>query len=112
MGSAYPVKLRNARNSWRSGFRATMGTSWRLTAGLSAVKGNLVFVLDADLQDPPELLADFVKTMKQASADVVYGQRLSRAGESWFKSWTAHLFYRVLAQSAKTAIPVDTGDFV
>jgi polyisoprenyl-phosphate glycosyltransferase len=87
------------------------GHQLALTAGLSAVNGDLVFVLDADLQDPPELLADFVKAMKEASADVVYGQRLSRAGESWFKSWTAHLFYRALAQSAKTAIPVDTGDF-
>jgi polyisoprenyl-phosphate glycosyltransferase len=87
------------------------GHQLALTAGLSAVNGDLVFVLDADLQDPPELLADFVKAMKEAPADVVYGQRLSRAGESWFKSWTAHLFYRALAQSAKTAIPVDTGDF-
>jgi dolichol-phosphate mannosyltransferase len=87
------------------------GHQLALTAGLSAVSGNIVFVLDADLQDPPELLADFVKAMNESSADVVYGQRLSRAGESWFKSWTAHLFYRTLAHAAQTAIPVDTGDF-
>jgi dolichol-phosphate mannosyltransferase len=87
------------------------GHQLALTAGLSAVNGRLVFVLDADLQDPPELLGDFVKAMNDASADVVYGQRLSRAGESWFKSWTAHLFYRTLASAASTAIPIDTGDF-
>ena len=60
------------------------GHQLALTAGLSALKGDLVFVLDADLQDPPELLKDFVAAMKQSSADVVYGQRLSRSGESWF----------------------------
>jgi polyisoprenyl-phosphate glycosyltransferase len=87
------------------------GHQLALTAGLSAVNGSIVFVLDADLQDPPELLGDFVKTMNESSADVVYGQRLSRAGESWFKSWTAHLFYRALAQATQTVIPVDTGDF-
>ena len=87
------------------------GHQLALTAGLSAVNGSIVFVLDADLQDPPELLGDFVKAMNESSADVVYGQRLSRAGESWFKSWTAHLFYRTLARAAKIAIPVDTGDF-
>jgi glycosyltransferase involved in cell wall biosynthesis len=87
------------------------GHQLALTAGLSAVKGDLVFVLDADLQDPPELLTDFVAAMKQSSADVVYGQRLSRSGESWFKSWTAHFFYRTLAHATKISIPVDTGDF-
>jgi glycosyltransferase involved in cell wall biosynthesis len=87
------------------------GHQLALTAGLSAVKGDLVFVLDADLQDPPELLKDFVAAMKQSSADVVYGQRLSRSGESWFKSWTAHFFYRTLAHATKISIPVDTGDF-
>jgi glycosyltransferase involved in cell wall biosynthesis len=87
------------------------GHQLALTAGLSAVTGELVFVLDADLQDPPELLRDFVKARDQSSADVVYGQRLSRAGESWFKSWTAHWFYRALAQATQTVIPVDTGDF-
>jgi polyisoprenyl-phosphate glycosyltransferase len=87
------------------------GHQLALTAGLSAVKGDLVFVLDADLQDPPELLKDFVTAMKQSSADVVYGQRLSRSGENWFKSWTAYFFYRTLSRVTKIAIPVDTGDF-
>jgi glycosyltransferase involved in cell wall biosynthesis len=87
------------------------GHQLALTAGLSAVNGSAVFVLDADLQDPPELLQDFVNTMRASSADVVYGQRLSRSGEGWFKSVTAHLFYRTLAQATKISIPVDTGDF-
>src|SRR5450631_2500349 len=62
-----------------------------LTAGLSAVRGQVVFILDADLQDPPELLHDMLKKMKENAADVVYGQRKSRLGENWFKTFTARL---------------------
>jgi glycosyltransferase involved in cell wall biosynthesis len=82
-----------------------------LTAGLSGVNGPLVFVLDADLQDPPELLAGFLNVMKESKADVVYGQRITRAGESWFKERTASLFYRMLASATHSMIPVDAGDF-
>jgi glycosyltransferase involved in cell wall biosynthesis len=82
-----------------------------LTAGLSAVKGRVVFVVDADLQDPPELLGDMLKIMNESAADVVYGQRRSRAGESWFKTSTARLFYRLLERSTDIMIPVDAGDF-
>ena len=82
-----------------------------LTAGLSTVSGSLVFVLDADLQDPPELLADFFSMMKESKADVVYGQRITRAGDSWFKRCTASLFYRLLAKATDSMIPVDAGDF-
>ena len=82
-----------------------------LTAGLSAVKGRIVFVIDADLQDPPELLGDMLKEMNDNAADVVYGQRKSRDGDSWFKTFTASLFYRLLERSTDLLIPVDTGDF-
>jgi glycosyltransferase involved in cell wall biosynthesis len=82
-----------------------------LTAGLSAVKGQVVFVVDADLQDPPELLSDMLKEMNDSAADVVYGQRRSRAGDSWFKTSTASLFYRLLDRSTDILIPVDAGDF-
>jgi glycosyltransferase involved in cell wall biosynthesis len=82
-----------------------------LTAGIAAVKGRMVLVIDADLQDPPELLGDMIKMMNECSADVVYGQRESRAGESWFKTFTARLFYRLLERSTDVLIPVDTGDF-
>jgi glycosyltransferase involved in cell wall biosynthesis len=78
---------------------------------LSAVKGRVVFVVDADLQDPPELLGDMLKIMNESAADVVYGQRRSRAGESWFKTSTARLFYRLLERSTDIMIPVDAGDF-
>jgi dolichol-phosphate mannosyltransferase len=82
-----------------------------LTAGLSAVKGRVVFVIDADLQDPPELLGDMLKEMNDNAADVVYGQRKSRDGDGWFKTFTASLFYRLLERSTDILIPVDTGDF-
>lgn len=81
------------------------------TAGLAAVRGRAVLIIDADLQDPPELLAQMLDKMKQTSADVVYGQRSSRAGETWFKAWTARVFYRLLERSTDVLIPVDTGDF-
>jgi len=82
-----------------------------LTAGLSAAKGRVVFVVDADLQDPPELLSEMLKVMKDSGADVVYGQRRSRPGDSWFKTSTASLFYRLLELSTDVLIPVDAGDF-
>jgi polyisoprenyl-phosphate glycosyltransferase len=82
-----------------------------LTAGLSAVRGGTVFVIDADLQDPPELLGDMLQKMNDSKADVVYGQRKSRAGETWFKTFTASLFYRLLGWSTDVLIPVDAGDF-
>jgi dolichol-phosphate mannosyltransferase len=82
-----------------------------LTAGLSAVTGRIVFVVDADLQDPPELLGDMLRKMNDSAADVVYGQRRSRAGDGWFKTSTASLFYRLLERSTDILIPVDAGDF-
>lgn len=87
------------------------GQEIALTAGLAAVRGRAVLIIDADLQDPPELLAPMLHRMKETSADVVYGERNSRAGETWFKTWTARLFYRLLARSTDVLIPVDTADF-
>lgn len=82
-----------------------------LTAGLSAVNGTVVFVLDADLQDPPELLRPMLQVMKETGADVVYGKRKNRVGERPFKRATASIFYRLLKRATDVAIPVDTGDF-
>jgi len=82
-----------------------------LTAGLSAVRGGAVLIIDADLQDPPELLNDMLKKMQESGADVVYGQRKSRAGDGWFKTSSASLFYRLLERSTDILIPVDAGDF-
>ena len=81
-----------------------------LTAGLSQAKGERVFILDADLQDPPELLSAMMTAM-EAGADVVYGRRRSRKGESWFKLATASAFYRCLHALTDVDIPLDTGDF-
>ena len=82
-----------------------------LTAGLAAVKGSVVLVIDADLQDPPELVGPMFERMRETRADVVYGQRRSRAGEGWFKRKSASLFYRLLERTTDIIIPRDTGDF-
>src|SRR5262245_26707264 len=81
-----------------------------LSAGLSLAKGQRVLILDADLQDPPELLSKMMPLM-DSGADVVYGVRTGRLAESWFKRTSANLFYRFLAQIIDVPIPVDTGDF-
>ena len=80
------------------------------TAGLQTSRGQRVLLIDADLQDPPELMGDMWALMDKG-ADVVYGKRTSREGESWFKRASASLFYRLLMRMTDVAIPVDTGDF-
>ncbi|MBB2676232.1 UNVERIFIED_ORG: dolichol-phosphate mannosyltransferase [Rhizobium esperanzae] len=80
------------------------------TAGLSASRGERILLIDADLQDPPELLLMMMPIMERG-ADVVYGQRTRREGETWFKLATASLFYRTLSRLASVTIPRDTGDF-
>jgi glycosyltransferase involved in cell wall biosynthesis len=87
------------------------GHQLALTAGLDLCRGERVLIIDADLQDPPELLADMMATMDREKADVVYGVRKSRAGETAFKRATAHGFYRLLSRATEVEIPVDTGDF-
>jgi dolichol-phosphate mannosyltransferase len=86
------------------------GHQLALTAGLTHVRGDLVFVLDADLQDPPELLGPMLERVRQGY-DVVYGQRIKRHGETAFKRGTAAAFYRMLGSMVDTDIPRDTGDF-
>jgi dolichol-phosphate mannosyltransferase len=86
------------------------GHQLALSAGLSLCRGERVFILDADLQDPPELLDKMMARM-DAGCDVVYGQRIKRAGETAFKKTTAHIFYRVLERFADIKIPNDAGDF-
>jgi glycosyltransferase involved in cell wall biosynthesis len=86
------------------------GHQLALTAGLSVCQGQRIMVIDADLQDPPELLPDMLQMMDEG-VDVVYGQRRKRAGETWFKKASASLFYRVIASLASVPIPMETGDF-
>ena len=82
-----------------------------LTAGLQHCRGERILILDADLQDPPELLASMMQAMDGQDADVVYGQRRARAGETRLKLTTAALFYRMLRRLVDIEIPLDTGDF-
>lgn len=86
------------------------GHQLAVTAGLSLCRGEHVLLIDADLQDPPELLCDMLELLQQG-ADVVYGKRISRAGESWAKKLEAKAFYRFLDAMTEVPIPLDTGDF-
>jgi polyisoprenyl-phosphate glycosyltransferase len=81
-----------------------------LTAGLDAARGDAVVLMDADLQDPPELIPALVAKW-QEGYDVVYGLRTERDGESRFKRWTASAFYRLLRGMTRVDIPADAGDF-
>lgn len=81
-----------------------------VTAGLNYARGRVVVILDADLQDPPELIPDLINQWRQGY-QVVYAQRTQRREESWFKRFTAYVFYRLLKQLADVDIPTDTGDF-
>jgi polyisoprenyl-phosphate glycosyltransferase len=81
-----------------------------ITAGMEYASGHAVVVIDADLQDPPEVIAEFVAHWR-GGADVAYGVRTERNGESAFKLWTAKLFYRFIGHLSETEVPPDTGDF-
>lgn len=81
-----------------------------VTAGLNFARGQAVIILDADLQDPPELIPELIDKWRQGY-QVVYAQRTQRHQESWFKRFTAYCFYRLLKQLADVDIPTDTGDF-
>ena len=87
------------------------GHQLALTAGLDLCAGAQILIIDADLQDPPELLTEMRATMAREGADVVYAVRRKREGETFFKKATAAAFYRVLDRVTDTPIPLDTGDF-
>ena len=86
------------------------GKELALTCGLDHAEADAVVVIDADLQDPPELIATLWARFREGH-DVVYAVRRSRAGESWFKRATASAFYRVIGSLSDTPVPADTGDF-
>src|SRR3990167_3000670 len=81
-----------------------------ITAGIDFSTGDYVAIIDADLQDPPEMIIDMYQKAK-TGFDVVYGKRVSREGESFLKKLTAKYFYRLLSELCDTDIPKDTGDF-
>jgi len=86
------------------------GKEIALTAGLHKAAGDAVVVIDADLQDPPELIPELIKEWEKGY-DVVYAKRTFRGGESLLKKTTAHFFYRIIQRVGKFTIPEDTGDF-
>ena len=86
------------------------GKELALTAGLDAADADAVIVIDADLQDPPELIPAFVQTWREGY-DVVYGTRSTRAGETRLKKFTSAAFYRIMQRLSATPLPRDTGDF-
>lgn len=91
-------------------FSRNFGHQIAITAGMDYSSGAAVVVIDADLQDPPELILKMIEKWKEGY-DVVYAKRIQREGETVFKKLTAHLFYRILQASTDIEIPVDTGDF-
>jgi glycosyltransferase involved in cell wall biosynthesis len=86
------------------------GKEIALTAGLDAAKGDAVVVIDADLQDPPELIAAMIEGWREGY-DVVYAQRKRREGETWLKKATASAFYRLMAKAGDVRLPKNVGDF-
>jgi dolichol-phosphate mannosyltransferase len=91
-------------------FSRNFGHQIAVTAGLDKSKGDVVVIIDGDLQDPPEVIPEMYAKHKEGF-EVVYGQRLKRKGESFFKKITAKYFYRILKKITSVNIPVDTGDF-
>jgi polyisoprenyl-phosphate glycosyltransferase len=91
-------------------FSRNFGHEAATSCGLERTRGQAVVLIDADLQDPPEVILDLLSTWRDGY-DVVYGQRSSRAGETWTTRATSHAFYRILRRLAPTPIPVDVGDF-
>lgn len=91
-------------------FARNFGHQIAITAGWDYARGGAVVIIDADLQDPPEVILELVKKWKEGY-EVVYAVRAEREGESWFKKFTASMFYRIIYRITDVKIPVDTGDF-
>jgi dolichol-phosphate mannosyltransferase len=91
-------------------FSRNFGHQIAVTAGLDKCIGERIVIIDADLQDPPELILEMYKKMDEGF-EVVYAKRAARNGESWMKKFTARMFYRILKSITSVNIPVDTGDF-
>jgi dolichol-phosphate mannosyltransferase len=91
-------------------FARNFGHQIAVTAGLDYCRGEAVVIIDSDLQDPPELIIEMIAKWKEGF-EVVYAVRSEREGESWFKEFTASLFYRLIYRITDVDIPLDTGDF-
>ena len=91
-------------------FSRNFGHQLAVTAGMDNARGDALIIIDADLQDPPEVIAELVKAWENG-ADIAYGKRLKREGETVFKKLTAFCYYRLLNAMSAYPIPLDTGDF-
>jgi glycosyltransferase involved in cell wall biosynthesis len=91
-------------------FSRNFGHQIAITAGLDKAQGDAVIIIDADLQDPPELIPRMIEMWENGS-DVVFAKRVARKGEGRIKRWTASVFYRILDKLTDIKIPIDTGDF-
>ena len=91
-------------------FSRNFGHQLAVTAGMHPARGDALIIIDADLQDPPEVIAELVKAWENG-ADIAYGKRLKREGETVFKKLTAFCYYRLLNAMSAYPIPLDTGDF-
>ena len=91
-------------------FSRNFGHQLAVTAGMDAARGDALVIIDVDLQDPPEIIAELVKAW-ESGADIAYGKRLKREGETIFKKFTAFCYYRLLSAMSAYPIPLDTGDF-
>jgi len=91
-------------------FARNFGHQIAITAGWDYARGDAVVIIDADLQDPPEVILEMAKKWKEGY-EVVFAVRTEREGESWFKLWTASVFYRLIYRITDVKIPLDTGDF-
>lgn len=91
-------------------FARNFGHQIAVTAGLDYSRGDAVTIIDADLQDPPEVILEMIQKWREGY-EVVYAIRAEREGENWFKLWTASLFYRLIYRITDVKIPLDTGDF-
>jgi glycosyltransferase involved in cell wall biosynthesis len=91
-------------------FSRNFGMQAALTAGLDYARGQVIVVMDTDLQDPPDVVPQLIEKWRQGY-QLVYAQRAERAGETWFKRFTASAFYRLITRITNVKIPVDTGEF-
>jgi len=91
-------------------FARNFGHQLAVTAGLDHCRGRAAIIIDSDLQDPPEVMADLIARWREGY-EVVYAVRAEREGESWFKLFTASLFYRLIYRITDVKIPLDSGDF-
>lgn len=109
MGILRKIAKENPQVKVRS-FSRNFGHQLAVTCGMDAAKGDALIIIDVDLQDPPEVIIEMVKAWENG-ADIAYGKRVKRQGETLFKKITAAGYYRLLKSMSATAIPLDTGDF-